>query len=136
MELSGQVESQRRWAWPRRAVGALPGEVVLRCVALGAVGVLLVAMFPSVAGTRPRACEASASERRKWVEVGVGALPEFGLSLNRATSVLGLPQPGSNRSHSRQDSITSITHCISSYIGFSLPTLFASPPESQDLCVV
>ncbi|XP_028742458.1 EF-hand calcium-binding domain-containing protein 11 [Peromyscus leucopus] len=28
-----------------------------------------MAMFPSEAGARPRTCEATASERRKWVEV-------------------------------------------------------------------
>ncbi|XP_029424491.1 EF-hand calcium-binding domain-containing protein 11 isoform X3 [Nannospalax galili] len=34
-------------------------------------------MFLSLAGARPRASEVSASERRKWVEVGVGAPLDF-----------------------------------------------------------
>lgn len=60
----------------------------LRCLVAWAASVSVsVAMFPSEAGARPRACEASASERRKWVEVGAGTRPEFGFSLTRATLV-------------------------------------------------
>lgn len=51
----------------------------LRCRVAWAVSVS-VAMFPSEAGARPRTCEASASERRKWVEVGAGTRPEFGFT--------------------------------------------------------
>lgn len=65
----------------------------LRCLVAWAVSVpvsasVLVAMFPSEAGARPRTCETSASERRKWVEVGAGTRPELGFSLTRATSVI------------------------------------------------
>lgn len=98
MELRGEVESQWWWAWPRWAVRAPSGEVELPGLVWAVLVSLSVAMFPSEAGARPRTCEATASERRKWVEVGVGARPEFGLSLTRATSVTTLGSPaGSNR---------------------------------------
>lgn len=74
MELRGEVESQRWWAWPRWLFRVLAGAEELPGLVSVSVG-----MFLSGAGARPRAGEASASERRKWVEVGVGARPEFAL---------------------------------------------------------
>ena len=64
MELRGEVESQRWWARPQWLVCVLAAAEETP----GLVSVS-VAMFLSEAGARPRAGEASASERRKWVKV-------------------------------------------------------------------
>lgn len=72
MELRGEVESQRWWAWPQWLFS-------LERRSFSGLVLVSVRMFLSEAGARPRAGEISASERRKWVEVGVGARPEFGL---------------------------------------------------------
>lgn len=72
--MRGEVESQRWWARPQWLVCVLAAAEETP----GLVSVS-VAMFLSEAGARPRAGEASASERRKWVKVGVGARPEFRL---------------------------------------------------------
>lgn len=82
MELRGQVESSPPAGVAGVAAAVLAVHRRSRGAAPGAAGLelawLAVAMFLSEAGARPRACEASAAERRKWVEVGVGARPEVG----------------------------------------------------------